>query len=89
MEKQEILVVERQFLKENAERLRKKHPGRFLLIKGRRVHGAFASHDEAVSAGVKRFPAHQPFLVRSVEDVSDPVLDNIALSQGIPLSCPY
>ena len=84
----ELLETERTYLKRNAKRFRKKYRGKFLLIQGEEVLGAYPSHDEAVSAGVSRFPPDVPFLVRPADNPEDPVLDNIALSHGIPISCP-
>lgn len=84
-----LLTVEREYLKENQEALRKEHPGKYLLIKGTEVRGAYETQDEAIAAGVRMFPEPgATFLVRSVEDVSDPVFRNPALSIGIPLTCP-
>lgn len=85
----DLLAVEREYLKENQEELRQKHPGKYLLIKGTEVHGAYETRDEAIAAGVRQFPEPgATFLVRSVEDVADPIFRNPALSIGIPLTCP-
>ncbi len=83
-----LLAVEREYLKENQEKLRQEYPGKYLLIKGTQVHGAYETQDEAVAGGVRKFPEPgAAFLVRSVEDVADPVFRNPALSMGIPLTC--
>ena len=83
-----ILEVERTFLKKNQKRLKRKYPGKHLLIVGENVCGAFNTYDEGVLTGVTRFPNGPAFLVRSVDSVEDPVLHNPALAIGIPLSCP-
>ena len=82
-----ILAKERAFLKENQETLRREYPGKYLLIKGTEVHGAFETRDEGVDAGVRRFPT-DAFLVRSVENVDDPIAHIPALSVGVPLCLP-
>ena len=81
------LTAERAYLKKNQERLRRRYPGKFLLIKGSRVHGAYDTREAGVLAGVRRFPDARAFLVRSVDQPEDPVVSNPALSLGIPLSC--
>lgn len=83
-----FLEAEVQFFKENAQRFAQKYPGKFLLVKGRKILGAFDSHDDAVSEGAKRFPPGSEFLVRSALDPDDPVFDNVKLIHGIPLTCP-
>ncbi len=84
-----LLVEERRFLRENQAALRRKHPGKYLLVKGTAVHGAYETRDEAITAGVRMFPEPgAAFLVRSVEDVDDPVVSNPALSIGVPFTCP-
>jgi hypothetical protein len=85
---QDVLKTERQYLRNNQKRLRREYPGRFLLITDETVHGDYETYDEGVMAGVERFPNGPPFLVRSVDDVDDPVLHNPALVLGVPLSCP-
>lgn len=83
------LAVEREYLKENQEELRQEYPGKYLLIKGTEVHGAYETRDQAIAAGVRQYPEPgASFLVRSVEDVADPVFHNPALSIGVPLSRP-
>ena len=81
----ELLAVEIGFLLDNIDALRAKYPNCYLLIKGKRVHGAFEAYDEAVDAGIERFK-RGPFLVRSVDDPDpDPlVLPNF--SAGVPLT---
>ncbi len=78
------LATEKAFLKQNQAMLAERHPGRYLLIEGERVHGAFETYEQGVSAGVRQFGAG-PFLVRSVLEPDDPEAPNIpALSVGVP-----
>lgn len=83
----ETLARERTYLRNNHEKIRKKYPGKYLLIKGDRVHAAFASETEALDEGFRRFPTARSFLVRHVDQVEDPVFSNPALSLGIPFTC--
>ena len=48
-----LLTVEREYLKENQEALRKEHPGKYLVTKGTDVRGAYETRDEAIAAGVR------------------------------------
>lgn len=57
------LTEEREFLKENWDRLMQQHAGRFVLIKGRELLGAFQTEDEALAAGTKAFGIGTPYLV--------------------------
>lgn len=80
----ELLATERAFLKENIETLAHDYPGRYLLIKGENVHGAFETCELAVEAGIKLF-GRGPFLARSVTDPDpDPVTIPV-LAAGVPL----
>lgn len=78
------LAKEKAFLKQNQATLAEQHPGKYLLITGEQVHGAFETYEQGVSAGVQQFGAG-PFLVRSVLEPDDPEAPNIpALSVGVP-----
>ncbi len=78
------LAKEKAFLQQNQAALAEQHPGKYLLIKGERVYGAFETYDQGVSAGVREFGAG-PFLVRSVLQPEDPEAPSIpALSVGVP-----
>ena len=81
----ELLAKERAFLKENAEELVAKHSGRYLLIKGESVYGAYETHDQGVDAGIRCF-GRGPFLVRSVADPDPEPLTIPALALGVPLA---
>ncbi len=79
------LARERAFLQANVEDLAARYPGRYLLIQGERVYGAFETFNAGVDAGLDRFPTSD-FLVRSVLEPDDPPPLNIpALSLGFPL----
>ncbi len=81
-----LLVTERKFLRAQCKELAKQYPGKYLLIKGETVHGAFPTYEQGVSEAARLFGAG-PCLVRSVEQPDDPPpLDVPALSLGIPLS---
>ena len=78
------LAKEKNFLQENLAILAERHPGKYLLIKGEKVYGAFETYEQGVSAGVQQFGAG-PFLVRSVLEPSDTEAPSIpALSVGVP-----
>lgn len=78
------LSREKAWLGANHERLAADYPGKFLLIKGEIVHGAFETYEQGVIAGTRKFGAG-PFLVRSVLHPDDPEAPNIpALSVGVP-----
>ena len=79
------LAKEKTYLKENQAKLAIQHPGKYLLIKGDGVHGAFETYEQGVSAGARLFGAG-PFLVRSVLNPDDSEAPSIpALSVGVPL----
>lgn len=79
------LAVEKRYLKAHQAELAEAHPGRFLLIKGEAVRGAFETYDQGVTAGAELFGAG-PFLVRSVLHPDDPNPPGIpTLSLGVPL----
>ena len=62
------------------------YPGKYLLIKGAQVFGAFETYEEGVKEGACAFGVG-PFLVRSVlhpEDAEAPSIP--ALSTGAPFS---
>ena len=78
------LFREKEFLRSNQKALSEKYLGKYLLIKGEKVHGAYDTFDEGVEAGAWVFGAG-PFLVRSALKVEDPEAIYIpVLSLGIP-----
>lgn len=82
----DILAREKQHLHENLEKLRREHPGKYVLIQGNQVIGAFETYDEGVDYGVNTVRG-KPFLVRNVMKPEDQAAVVPALSFGIPLSC--
>ena len=79
------LITEKTYLRSNQAVLAEKHPGKYLLIIGEAVHGAFETYDQGVTEGVTLFGAG-PFLVRSVLHPEDSDAPSIpALSVGVPL----
>ena len=82
------LATEKTYLREHLDELASAHPGKFLLIKGDQVHGAFETYKQGVIEGARQFGAG-PFLVRSVLQPNDPEPLNIpTLTTGISIiSC--
>ena len=79
------LAQEKSYLKSHQEELAKEYPGKYLIIKGDEVHGAFETYDQGVGEGVSLFGSG-PFLVRSVLQPEDPEAPKIpALAVGVPL----
>lgn len=82
---EDILSTEKTYLKDNLEELLKDYPGKYLLIKGESVHGAYETLEEGVTEGAKLFGT-DPFLVRSVLQPYDAESPSIpALAVGVPL----
>ena len=67
----EVLRTERNYIKANREALAARYPGKYLVIKGEEVLGAYDSHGEGVDAGINMLDGG-PFLVRSVDEPDDP-----------------
>ena len=79
------LARESAFLRANVAELAAKYPGRYLLIKGEEVHGAFETLDEGISVGAALFGSG-PCLIRSVLEPEDPAPITIpVLRLGLPL----
>ena len=79
------LNQEKNYLKSHQVKLAEQYPGKYLLIKGATVHGAFETYEQGVIESAKLFGASH-FLVRSVlqpDDVEAPSIP--ALSVGVPL----
>ena len=51
------LAKEKVFLKQNQATLAEQYPGKYLLIKGEQVYGAFETYEQGVNAGVQQFGA--------------------------------
>ena len=69
---EDLLKKEKAYLKDNLDELQKKYPGKYLLIKGDKVHGAFETFKEGVEAGHRLPDMGRCFLVRSVLEPDDP-----------------
>ncbi len=64
--------IEARFLRANREELAAKYPGKYLVIQGETVWGAYETYDEGVDEGTKML-GWEPFLVRSVLDADKPL----------------
>ncbi len=79
------LAREKAHLQANREELAANYPGKYPLIRGEEVLGAFETYDKGVTEGFRRLGAG-PFLVRSVLRPDDAEAPSIpALSVGVPL----
>ena len=79
------LGEEKRYLREHLEEFSRQNPGKYLLIKGSQLYGAFETYEAGVIAGAKQF-GQGPFLVRSVLQPDDAASPSIpALSIGVPL----
>ena len=81
---EDVLAKEKAYMREHQEELAEKHPGKYLVIQGETVHGAYETYDEAVNEGVAQLGVG-PFLVRSVYQLEDEVFRVPTLSVGVPL----
>ena len=82
----DLLGAEKKYLKDNSDEFMKEYPGKYLLIKGTQVCGAFETSDEGVREGARIFGVG-PFLVRSVLQPEDAEAPNIpALALGLSFS---
>ena len=72
-----MLDLERQTFADKSAEWSRLHPGRFVVVKGDQLLGAFDTIEEALGAGARSFGL-SPFLVRRlgepVEQVSVPAL---------------
>ena len=80
----DTLAKEKSYLRNHQAELAEKYPGRYLVIQGETVYGAYETYDEGVTQGVARLGAG-PFLVRSVLEPEDKPIEIPALSIGVPL----
>ena len=83
---EDILAEEKSFLRTNLKELQTRYPGKYLLIRGKKVYGSFETFDEGVEYGVSTIPG-RPFLVRNVMHPEDEAANVPALALGIPLTC--
>lgn len=75
-----MLCEERAYYDEQLPSLLSRFPGRFVLIRGRELVGAYDTQEEALREGARRFGL-TPFLVRCVEQ-SQPEIEGRALTLG-------
>lgn len=47
--------------------------GKFALVQNSEVAGVFATYEEALMAGYKKFGLKQPFLVKQISSVETPI----------------
>ena len=69
-EAQDPLRVEKEYLRTNQAELATKYPGKYLVIQGERVIGAYETYEDGVRAGAESLGVG-PFLVRSVHRPDD------------------
>lgn len=67
------LETELRFFDEQREALLREHEGKFALIKGEKLHGAFDTQDNAYEHGVDLFGADE-FLIKQIL-AKDPIED--------------
>ena len=75
------LAGEAEFLDQNRDEFLERFPGKFLLIKGRKLQGQFNTREEAIQAGVRKYGLGS-FLVRQAGEDA-PVFSIPALALGI------
>jgi hypothetical protein len=80
MEAASGVADELEFLESSMDELRRTHAGHFLVIRGRRVLGAYGSEEEAYRAGVRQCGT-KPFLLAQIGaqevQASVPVLEEV------------
>ena len=80
----DVLAKEKAYLRDHQSELAEKYPGKYLVIQGETVYGAYETYDQGVVEGVARLGSG-PFLVRSVLQPDDETVNIPALSVGVPL----
>lgn len=68
-----LLHVEMAWFEVHRPILAAAHPGQFVLVRGKRFCGFFATRQEALSAGYDSF-GNTPFLVRECSPVTAPIV---------------
>ncbi len=76
-----ILQEEQAFFEANRAALLKEHLGKYALIKGSELIGAFDTDENAYTEGVARF-GNVPFLIRRIEE-KDATAQFPALTYGL------
>jgi hypothetical protein len=67
-----MLEQERQYFSDHLNEWLRLYPGKFVVIKGDRLLGAFDTNDEALAAGAREYGL-EPFLVRRVQPMQEEV----------------
>ncbi len=80
----DVLAKEKAYLREHQAELAEQYPGRYLVIQGETLYGAYETYDQGVLEGVACLGAG-PFLVRSVLQPEDEAINIPALAVGVPL----
>jgi hypothetical protein len=80
----DVLAREKAYLRDHQAELAEKFPGKYLVIQGETIYGAYETYDQGVNEGVALLGVG-PFLVRSVLQPDDEVVNVPALSVGVPL----
>jgi hypothetical protein len=80
----DMLAREKAYLRDHQTELAEKYPGKYLVIQGETIYGAYETYDQGVNEGVALLGAG-PFLVRSVLQPDDEIVSVPALSVGVPL----
>lgn len=60
------LQTELDYFEEHRDELCREHLGKFVVVKGRSVHGFYDTDVEAYEAGVEKFGL-EPFMIKKVE----------------------
>lgn len=81
---EDMLAREKAYLRDHQGELAAKYPGKYLVIQGETIYGAYETYDQGVVEGVTLLGAG-PFLVRSVLQPDDETVNIPALSVGVPL----
>ena len=77
-----MLDQERQYFAEHRDEMRREYPGKFVVIRGAVLAGAFATEEEALAFGAREFGLTS-FLVRNVDQPNDLEVSVPALTLGI------
>lgn len=76
-----LLEIESEFYAKHKAEFEEKYPGKYLLIHGAELHGAYSSEDDAGLEGYRKF-GRGPFFVRK-SGAGPMMIHNPALSLGI------
>lgn len=67
-----MLETELKYLRANKEELAKLYPGRFLVIKGEKVSGAYETRDQALTGAAEKHGLEN-VLIRRAEDADEEI----------------